>query len=434
VPAIDKRTLPNGLQVWVVPMHKVPTVHLQFVAAGQDPSSPGLGSLTADMLDEGAGTRSSLEIADAVDYLGAQLETDSGWDAAYVDLQVPVARLKQALPIMADVILRPTFPEAELKRLKEERLASLVEAEDDPEQLIRLAFPRIVYGPAHPFGKPLVGTPAALQSFTTESLRHYYRQHYQPRTSVLIVAGDVTTAAVLPAITTAFGGWTGGASPPPPRATPAEQLTTRHVYLVDKPGAAQSQIRIGWLGVPRSTPDYFALRVMNTVLGGAFTSRLNNNLREVHGYAYGASSAFEMRRAAGPFYAAAGVQTDKTSEALTEFFNELTRIHEPVPAAELEKAKNYLALQLPRAFETERDVVASLAQQFVYALPADYYATYADRVGAVTAADVKRVADKYIQPDKFAVVVVGDRKVIEPGIKALNLGPLTVVPSADILK
>lgn len=174
--------------------------------------------------------------------------------------------------------------------------------------------------------------------------------------------------------------------------------------------------------------------MLNTILGEAFTSRLNTNLREVHGYTYGASSRFETRLSAGPFYAAAGVQTDKTSDALKEFFNELTRIHEPVPAAELEKAKNYLALQMPRNFETTRSTADALAQAFIYDLPADYYTTFADRIRAVTAADVKRVADKYIQPDKFAVVIIGDRKTIETGVKALNLGPLTIVEPAEILK
>ena len=229
--------------------------------------------------------------------------------------------------------------------------------------------------------------------------------------------------------------WDCGA--PGPAATAAgdaAQQTARRVFLIDKPGAAQSQVRIGWVGVPRSTPDYFALRLLNTILGEAFTSRLNTNLREVHGYAYGAGSRFDMRLSPGPFYAAAGVQTDKTSEALKEFFNELTRIHEPVPAAELDKAKNYLALQMPRNFETTRGTASALAQTYLYGLPADYYSTYAARVRAVTAADLKRVADQYIQPDKFAVVIVGDRKVIEPGIKALNLGPITVVEAGEILK
>ena len=166
------------------------------------------------------------------------------------------------------------------------------------------------------------------------------------------------------------------------------------MYLIDKPGAAQSQIRIGWVGVPRSTPDYFALRVLNTVLGGAFTSRLNQNLREEHGYAYGASSAFDMRGSAGPFYAEAAVQTDKTAEALTEFFKELDAIRKPIPAGELEKAKNYVALLLPRNFETTENLAGSLAQVFVYNLPADYYATFTDRVRAITTADAQRAAEQ----------------------------------------
>jgi predicted Zn-dependent peptidase len=214
----------------------------------------------------------------------------------------------------------------------------------------------------------------------------------------------------------------------------ATAVAARRVYLIDKPGAAQSQIRLGALGVARSTPDYFPLRVLNTVLGESFTSRLNMNLREEHGYAYGASSRFDMRLHPGAFFAAAGVQTDKTADALKEFFVELARIHEPVPAAELQKAKNYLALQMPRNFETTRDTAAALSNAWIHGLPADYHTSYADRVRAVTAADVKRAADRYIHPDKVAIVIVGDRKAIEPAVKALNLGPITVVETADLFK
>jgi predicted Zn-dependent peptidase len=209
---------------------------------------------------------------------------------------------------------------------------------------------------------------------------------------------------------------------------------TRQIYLVDKPGAAQTQIRIGSVGLPRSTPDYFTVRVLNTILGGSFTSRLNQNLREAHGYAYGAGSTFDMRSAAGPFFAYAGVQTDKTSESLTEFFKELNAIRKPIPADEVDRAKNYAALLLPRNFETTSSLAASLAQMFVYNLPQDYFATYMQRIRAVTPADVQRVAERYIQPDKFAVVVVGDGKIIEPGIKALNLGPIKNVPIAEVMK
>jgi predicted Zn-dependent peptidase len=204
------------------------------------------------------------------------------------------------------------------------------------------------------------------------------------------------------------------------------------MYLVDKPGAPQSQIRIGWVGVPRSTPDYFPINVMNTILGGSFTSRLNNNLREVHGYAYGASSVFDMRGGAGPFYAAAGVQTDKTAESLKEFFNELDAIQKPVPADELARAKNYVALRFPSAFETTGDISRRLEDVLVYHLPDDYFAKYVQNIQAVTAADVQRVAQKYIQPGRLVVVVVGELKVIEPASRALNLGPIKVMTIDEV--
>jgi predicted Zn-dependent peptidase len=342
--------------------------------------------------------------------------------------------LADGLAVLSDVVARPTFPDEELKRLREERLASLLEAQDDPEQLVAFAFPRLIYGKQHRYGTEPVGTAAALNSITTADLKAFHAAEYRPSNSALFVTGDVTAASVTPVLEKALGVWKGAAAPAAPAIPRATQLTERRVYLIDKPGAAQSQIRIGWIGVPRSTPDFFAIRVLNTILGGAFTSRLNNNLREVHGYAYGAGSNFDMRLGAGPFYAAAGVQTDKTVEALKEFFVELTRIHEPVGADELQKAKNYLALLMPRNFETERSAANALAQTYVYNLPADYFQTYGDRIRAVTAEEVKRAADKYIQPDKFAVVIVGDRKVIEAGVRDLNLGPLTIVEPAEIFK
>jgi predicted Zn-dependent peptidase len=206
----------------------------------------------------------------------------------------------------------------------------------------------------------------------------------------------------------------------------------RQIYLVDKTDAPQSQIRIGRIGVPRSTPDYFPIQVMNTILGGSFSSRLNLNLREKHGYTYGAGSSFDMRASAGPFSASAGVQTDKTVDALKEFFNELNGILQPVPADELSRAKNYVALHFPSAFETTGDVSRRLEDMLVYRLPEDYFAKYVQNIQAVTADDVQRVARKYIVPGRFAVVVVGDRKKIEPAIRALNLGEIKVLTIDEV--
>jgi len=438
LPPVEKRTLSNGLQVLVIGVHKVPVVHLELTlrtGVAADPAGKfGLSSLAADMLDEGAGSRSALEISDAIDFLGAELSTAGTADGAYVELHVPVARLADALPVFADVVARPAFPDAELKRLRDERVASLLEMQDDPEQLIQVAFPRTVYGAQHRYGTPVVGTSESLGGITSADLKAFHASQYQPANAVLVVAGDIKADTVVPMLERALGTWKGATAAAAASLPAAPQLTARRVFLVDKPGAPQSQVRIGWVGVARSTPDYYALRVLNTVLGEAFTSRLNTNLREVHGYSYGASSRFDMRLFPGPFFAAAGVQTDKTADALKEFFIELARIHEPVPVAELEKAKNYLALLMPRTFETTRGTADALASAWLHGLPADYYSTYADRIRAVTAADVKRAADKYIQPDKLAVVIVGDRKAIEANVKALNLGPVTLIAAGDVFR
>jgi len=438
VPPVIKRTLSNGVPVWVVETHEVPVAALSLLVRSGSAADPagkfGVGNLVSAMLDEGAGSRSALEIADEVDYLGASLATSSSFDASAVRLQVPVARLSDALPIMADVVLRPTFPQKDLDRIRQERLTALLQARDDPASIVATAFPRLVYGPLHRYGTSAVGMPEGVKSFTVEDLRSFYTAHYRPDNAAIIVAGDVRALAVMPLLESAFGGWKAPASPKPATMVPAApQLTRRQVFLIDKPGAAQSQIRIGWIGVSRSTPDYFPLEVLNTILGGSFTSRLNQNLREEHGYSYGARSGFEMRAAAGPFFAAAGVQTDKTAEALQEFFNELNEIRAPISPAEVSKAKNYVALGFPSEFETSGDISRRLEELIVYSLPDAYFSSYIPKVQAVTAADVQRAAERYIQPDNMAVVVVGDAKVVEAPIKALNLGPMRLVPMAEVM-
>jgi predicted Zn-dependent peptidase len=249
---------------------------------------------------------------------------------------------------------------------------------------------------------------------------------------MLLAVGDITADKVMPLLEKSFGTWKGSGAAAVEKLPAVEPPKTRQVYLIDKPGAAQSQIRIGSIGVPRSTPDYFPITVMNTILGGSFSSRLNNNLREVHGYTYGASSGFDMRLGAGPFFAAAGVQTDKTVDALKEFFNELNAILKPVPAEELSRAKNYVSLRYPSAFETTGDMSRRLEDALVYHLPDDYFAKYVQNIQAVTPADVQRVAQKYVQPDRVVVVIVGDLKVIEPGIRALNLGPVTIMTIDEV--
>jgi len=437
LPAIQKRTLSNRLPVWIVERHEVPVVHVNLVVlsgTGDDPQGKfGISNLTASLLTEGAGSRSALEIADAVDFLGADLVTNSGSDASAVRLNVPVARLAAALPIMADVALRPTFPQAELDRQKVQRLTSIIQARDDPSSIDQLGFARVVYGAAHRYGTALAGSAQNISAFTVDDVRAFYRAAYQPANAAIIVVGDVTPDRVMPMLETSFGKWQGGSAPAQHPTYSAPPLPgERQIYIIDKPGAPQSQVRIGWVGVARSTPDYFPITVMNTVLGGAFSSRLNLNLREKHGYTYGAQSQFDMRLNAGPFVAAAGIQTDKTADALKEFFVELNGILQPVPADELTRAKHYVSLRYPLGFETTGDIAARLEQAVVYHLPDDYFSTYVQKIEAVTAAEVQRVAQKYIVPNKFAVVIAGDRAAIEPGIRALNLGPIKIMTVDDV--
>ena len=432
LPAVQKRQLANGLPVWVVELHEVPVVQVNLVLLGGTGDDPvgayGISSLTTSMLQEGAGTRSALEISDTIDFLGASLTTSSGVDSSAVRLHVPVARLADALTVMADVALRPTFPKEELERLRQRRLTALLQARDDPEAICALAFARVLYGPAHRYGTAVNGTAATLATFTADDLRRFYTSMFRPSNAAFLVVGDVTADAVLPLLEKQFGAWKNDTTSTPGVALPAVPARTRReVYLVDKPGAAQTEIRIGAVGVARSTPDFFPIQVMNTILGGSFSSRLNLNLREKHGYTYGAGSAFDMRSAPGPFVASAAVQTDKTSEALKEFFVELNGIQQPAPADEVGRAKNYIALRFPGSFETTSNVSSRLEQLLVYRLADDYYSRYVGNIQAVAPADVQRVAKATIKPDTLAVVVVGDRKVIEPGIRALNLGPLTIL-------
>ena len=436
LPPVQRLRLSNGVPVLLVEHHEVPVIQLNVVAragAGADPrDKPGLASLTADMLDEGAGSRSSLQIADEVDYLGVDLDTGAGWDLTSVGLHATLKRFAAALPIFADVALRPTFPAAELERVRKDRLTELLQLRDEPRAIASIAFATALYGRDHRYGTAVMGTEKSVAAFSRADLALFHERTFTPANSAIIVVGDVTAAAIQPELEKAFGGWKAAPASAPEAVPAAPQVTSRGIWIVDKPGAAQSEIRIGRIGPPRSTPDYFALTVMNTILGGSFTSRLMQNLREQHGYAYGASSRFDFRVSTGPFVAGAAVQTDKTAPALAEFFKELEAIRKTVTEAEVAKARNYVALSFPSDVETTGDIASRLADQFVYDLPDDWLGSYVSRIGAVTLEQVRRVANESIDPDKVAVVIVGDRSKIEAEVKSLNLGPVRVLSVDEI--
>ncbi len=423
LPAPVQRQLANGLEVLYIRHGTVPMVQATLMTRGglsDDPADlAGLASFTAEMLDEGAGGRGSLELAAALEALGATLTTGAGWDGAQVNLQVLRSRLPDALRLMADVAYRPDFPEAEVRRVRDERLTELSRGRDEARVIAGNAFTSLLYGSNHPYGR--LTTTEGTRRIDRSRIVDFHASFYRPVGATLLLVGDVDES-LHAVVEQAFGGWTGGSVPAATApALPAASAT--RIYLIDRPAAAQSEIRIGHPAVARDNPDFFPLQVLNTLLGGSFTSRLNQNLRETHGYTYGAGSSFAMRRGAGPFMASSAVVTAKTDSAVIEFFNELRRIRdEPVPADELERAKSYVALGLPQSFETTAQVASRLAELRLYGLPMDYYNTYVQRVMSVTAADVRRVANEYIRPERSAIVVVGDRSTIEAGLRALPVG------------
>jgi predicted Zn-dependent peptidase len=385
----------------------------------------GVANLTAAMLREGTTTRKSLDIADQAAFLGVSLAPTGSWESSSLSLHTPTAQLDSALALFADVALHPSFPANEFERLRKNRLTDLLQIRDQGPQIANLAFPAIIYGTAHPYGLASIGTETSVESLSTSDLQSYYETNFKPNNSTLIIVGDVNPDQIEQKITARFGSWQRGTIPQLAYGEPPKSAATT-IYLIDKPGAPQSSFRIGSVGVPRSTQDYFALTVMNTILGGSFTSRLNQNLRETRGYTYGAGSRFDMRRAAGPFMASAEIVAAKTDSALFEFMKELNGIRQTVPPEELSRAKRYLQLQLPGNFETTQQIAAALVPVALYGLPLDYYNNYVQSIEGVTQADVARVAQQYINPAGLAIVIVGDRKSIEAGLKSANIGPVEI--------
>lgn len=434
LPAAQRFTLDNGLEVIVVEKRDLPLVQANvLVHAGSvlDPADRvGLATITADLLDEGAAGKSALELSDAFELLGARFGVGASLHAAQVSLRVPVARLEPALALAADVVLRPDFPAAELERLRAERLTALIRAHDQPNAIASALSRQTLFGTEHPYGRN--ADAAALRAIDVADARNFWQQWWRPNNATVIVVGDIDAARARTLVEQAFGGWE-RASTTAPSVADASQVSGRTIHLVDKPGAAQSVIIIGRIGAARSTPDYYALQVMNTILGGQFTSRLNQNLREKHGYSYGAGSAFDFRPVAGPWTASAAVQTASTGAALREFFNEFEGIRSPIPADEVERAKNYLAMRYPAQFQSVAGIAAEIGESVLSEVPLDQMDDYVARVMAVTKADVERVARAYVDPENVAIIVVGDRQVIEQQVRDAGLGDVRLLEVTDVL-
>lgn len=421
--------LPNGLTVLVNERPGLPIVSASLVVrtgSGANPvDKPGLANFTASMLDEGTASRSALQIADEVARLGGSLNTGSTMDASQVTASSLRRNFPELLDIMADVTRQPSFPTEEVERQRASRLGSLLQQRENPNAVASLVASAVIYGEKHPYGFPELGTEASNKTMSREDMHGFWSRNFVPNNAAFVVSGQITRDELRPTIEKAFGTWAKG-TPVQPTLSPPDSVPARLV-LVDKPGAPQTQLRVAGLGAPRSTPEYEALQVMNESLGGLFSSRINLNLREVHGYTYGAGSQFVFRRGTGPFMVATGVRTEVTGASVSEIFKELRGMREKPPAGEeLALAKDSLVRSLPAQFETSGRVTGSTSNIYVYDLGLDYYAKLPATLGAVTTEQVKAVADKYLVPEKLSVIAVGDRSKITPELQRLKLGAVEV--------
>ena len=433
MPRAVERTLPNGLRLIVVEQRKLPLLDAVLLLRHGSEADPtgkdGLAALTAALLREGTTTRSSAQVAEQQAFLGIRLGSSASLEQTTISLHTPTAVLDSAWALMGDVVLHPTFPAAEVERVRNETLTGLLQLRDRPPAIADRAFNALLYGEAHPYGRASGGTEQTVPTITRDDVAAFWRTWYKPNAATLILVGDITIADAERRAAALFGAWTRGTLPAVAAATPpvrSASETATSITLIDKPGAPQASFRLGSVGVARNTPDYHALMVLNTALGGSFTSRLNANLRETKGYTYGAGSAFAMRRDAGPFVARAEIVAEKSDSALIEFMKELRAIRTRMSPTELEKAKQYLILGFPERFETTGDVAAQLAPLVTYDLPLDTWSSFQRGVERVTADDVERVATRYLDPAALRIVIVGDRATIEAPLRATGIAPVIV--------
>jgi zinc protease len=429
LPVPEKFKLSNGLTVLYSERPGLPLVAANLVlhagSGGNPVDRPGLASMTARMLQQGTTTRSALQIADRAADLGATLNSGAGTDTTGISTRSLSRNFPDALELLADVALHPSFPQAEIERVRSERLTGIVQEKDEPFALAMRVLTAALYGPQHTYGYPDSGTTESIKAISREDVEHFWQQNYFPDDAALVVTGNIKLMSLKPLLEKRFGAWKAGRPAPPALGSP--ETTDAKLILVDRPGAPQTTLVCFSMGLARSTPDYAPVEVMNTDLGGLFSSRINMNLREAHGYTYGAGSFFNYHRAAGPFVVFSDVRTDATAPATSEVFNELRRMRETqMTPAELLLSKDSIARSLPGRFERGTAAAATFAELFTYDLPLDYYSTLPDRINAVTIEQAQAMAKKYVQPEKMIVLAVGDRAKIEADMKKLNLGRVEI--------
>jgi zinc protease len=432
VPKWTKTTLSNGADLIVSEKHDLPLVSFSILFSGgadqyETADKRGLASITSSMLAEGTTTRDGEALSNALQLLGTSVNAGIGSESGSIGFVSMTGKFAPTLDILADMMLHSTFPAPALERIRAQRLVALASARAQPGAIARRVFPKVVYGTAHPFGQ--MTTEETYKAISRDDVVAFAKSYFKPGRAAIVVVGDITPVAAKAAVEKALAKWPAGGSRPAfayPTLPPKPPTT---IYLVDKPGAAQSTFAIGNAGPPRSTPDYYAIEVMNTLLGGMFQSRLNANIREEKGLSYGVSSGFAFGRGPGPFRAGGDIISAKSDVALIEFMKELRGIQgsRPITDEEIETSKASLVQSLPGMFDSVTSIGSAIGQLWLQGLPDDYYQQYGAKTGAVTKADMVRVAKQYIDLDHLAIVIVGDRATIEGPLKATGIAPIVVL-------
>lgn len=432
VPTWTKTQLPNGALLIVSERHTLPLVSFNITFIGgsnqfETAGKRGVAAMTASMLTEGTKTRSGDQISDALQLLGTNINTSIGGEDGSMSFVSTTKNFEATLAILADMMLNSTFPAEALERLRARTLVNLTQAKDQPAVVSGQVFSKVLYGEAHPYGQRT--TEASVKAITRDDVLAFQKTFFQPGRAVITVVGDVTTLKAKAAVQKGLAAWTKAGDKPSFDYPKLPKLQPAKIYLVDKPGAAQSVVNIGLPGPPRNTPDYFALQVLNTILGGQFQSRLNANIREQKGYSYGVNSSFGYGKGPGAFRAGGAIFSAKTDAALLEFMKELKGIvgEKPITDEELKTAKDSLIQGLPQRFGSVNAISNAITSLVVQGLPDDYYQTYAKNVAAVTKEDLARVAKRYIDLEHLAIVIVGNRAEIEGPLKATGIAPITLL-------
>jgi zinc protease len=432
-PQLQSFKLNNGLNVWLDERKGIPVVSASLVfragIASNPIDKPGLASLTVDMLQNGTSSRSALQFADELALIGSNLRVRSGLDDSALTLVGMRGSLDTGLELLSDAVVNPAFSPEEIERQRQLRLGRLARAREDANDLATRTLMLALHGSANPYGYTDIGTEESVKAISRDDVKNFWSRYIVASNAGVIVSGDISADDLRRSLEKTLGRWQGTGAPP--SASTKSSLTSARIIVVDKPGAPQTQMRVALPAPGRSTPDYEQLQVMNMILGGQFSSRINLNLREEHGYTYGANSNFVHLHDGGWWAAASGIRTDVTAPALSEVLKEIGRIAEtPVTSEELALAKESLVGALPARFTTTEQTVNVLGPLFVYDLGTDYYSRYVPKVQAITIDNVSDISRKYLLRAKPIVILVGDRKRIEPELRKLALDPMEIWDTA----